>query len=251
MPVFLPKIFFCTLRIFIGLFIFTTSWGFGNPMAKSDSDTIVRMHGYVYDTLGVGQDKVVVKAKLIFESIPYGSEIGIISSNDTSGYYEFFVNTSKHYNVDVSSGDHFKVSEKLEIHSMVVNGEIKKDFYLQPEIKENQVFRLNHLIFEQGQASITPQSFVELNRLAALMDKQHEMVIQLEGHTDYRGSKKLNFELSEDRVEAVKNYLVKQGIQPKRVQTKAFGGSRPLTKEGSIEAGSINRRVEVRILKIN
>ena len=251
MPVFLSKIVFEMLKIFMGLLVVTAAWGSGNHFTDSEPDTIVRMHGYVYDTLGVGQDKVPVKARLVFESIPYGSEIGIISSNDTSGYYEFYVNTGKEYNVDVSSGDHFKIIEKLEIQSMVVNGEIEKDFYLQPDIKENQVFRLNHLIFEQGQASITPESFVELNRLAALMDKQNEMVIQLEGHTDFRGSKKLNFELSEDRVEAVKNYLIRQGIQAKRVQTKAFGGSRPITKQGSIEAASINRRVEVRILKIN
>jgi outer membrane protein OmpA-like peptidoglycan-associated protein len=251
MSVFIHKILISVLVILSGLFIFSASLGSGSRDGNSKPDTIVKMHGYVYDTFGVGATKVPVKAKLIFESIPYGSEIGIITSNDTSGYYEFYVNTSKQYNVNVNSGSHYKFSEKLETHSMVSNGEIKKDFYLQLEIKENQVFTLKNLIFEQGQASITPDSYRELNRLADLMAENEKMVIQLEGHTDFRGGKKLNFELSEDRVEAVKSYLVNQGIQSKRVQTKAYGGSRPLTKEGSIEAASINRRVEVRILKLN
>ena len=77
------------------------------------------------------------------------------------------------------------------------------------------------------------------------------MVIQLEGHTDYRGSKRLNYELSEERVEAVKDYLVKNGISPKRIKTKAFGGSNPLVREQSLEASRINRRVEVRILQLD
>ena len=76
------------------------------------------------------------------------------------------------------------------------------------------------------------------------------MQIQLEGHTDYRGSKKLNMELSQQRVEAVKTYLIGKNIAARRIKTKAFGGNQPLIREQSIEASQINRRVEVRILKI-
>ncbi|MCK5105318.1 MAG: OmpA family protein, partial [Cyclobacteriaceae bacterium] len=69
-------------------------------------------------------------------------------------------------------------------------------------------------------------------------------------HTDYRGSKKLNMELSQKRVDAVKSYLVGKTIKSRRIKTKAFGGTKPLVREQSIEASEINRRVEVRILKL-
>ena len=56
--------------------------------------------------------------------------------------------------------------------------------------------------------------------------------------------------LSQERVDAVKNYLVEKGINARRIKTKAFGGTRPLIKEETLEASELNRRVEVRILRI-
>ena len=122
---------------------------------------------------------------------------------------------------------------------------------MEPQVKENQVIRLKKLIFEQGKSSITSESYGELNKLVNLMNENSLMQIQLEGHTDYRGSKKLNMELSQQRVDAVKSYLVGKGINAKRIKIKAFGGTQPLIKESSIEASEVNRRVEVRILKLN
>lgn len=223
--------------------------GYGNVIIVED--TIVKMHGYIYDSITDNPELMVLKANIILESLPHGSEIGIISSNDSSGYYEYYINLKNNYRIDITSENHRRYFENLDPRKALFNGEIVRDYYLDPEIKENQVIRLNKLIFEQGQAGITPESFHELNKLARLMNEYPSMSIQLEGHTDYRGSKKLNMELSEHRVEAVKNYLVAKGINTRKIKTKAYGGTKPLVKEKSIEASEINRRVEVRILKID
>jgi len=81
------------------------------------------------------------------------------------------------------------------------------------------------------------------------MKENTKIVIQLEGHTDNQGSSKANLALSEDRVEAVKRYLVSKGIGKDRIKTKSFGGSQPLSNELTQEARAMNRRVEMRILK--
>ena len=81
------------------------------------------------------------------------------------------------------------------------------------------------------------------------MKENTRIVIQLEGHTDNQGSSKANLALSEDRVEAVKKYLVVKGIAKDRIKTKAFGGSQPLSNEMTQDARAMNRRVEMRILK--
>jgi len=235
---------------FLLFFVSLTSYGFtAFEKERTRADSIVKIHGYVYDTLGKS-DVIPIKAKLVYESNPYGSEIGIISTNDTTGYYEFYLNLNKIYNLRIQSDSHSDYKMKLQPYMLVKNGEIRKDFYLLPEVKENQVIRLKHLIFEQGKANISSDSYTELNLLADLMLQNDKVIIQLEGHTDFRGSKKLNFELSQKRVESVKHYLTQQGIRSKRIKTKAFGGTQPLTKEESMEAASINRRVEVRILKL-
>lgn len=214
-------------------------------------DSIVKMHGYIYDTISKNPYTVGVRANIILESLPYGSEIGIISSKDSTGYYEYYINLANKYRIEIKAENHRQFSENLDPVKIGKEGEIIRNYYLVPQVKENQVIRLNKLIFEVGKSDITSDSYEELNRLARIMNENSSMQIQLEGHTDYRGSKNLNMKLSQDRVGEVKAYLIGKGISSRNIKTKAYGGSRPLIKERSIEASEINRRVEVRILKLN
>ena len=108
--------------------------------------------------------------------------------------------------------------------------------------------RLDALVFHQRSAVISPESYAELNTVADMLHQNPNMVIQLEGHTDTRGDKNLNLKLSEDRVESVRNYLVRRGVSKSRIKMKAFGGTQPLSTENTEEAHKLNRRVEVRII---
>lgn len=216
----------------------------------NNTDTIVRMHGYIYDSISKSPNHIAVKAKIILESLPHGSEIGIITTNDTSGYFEYYINLKYIYRIEIQSDQYRRYVENLNPRNILYDEEIVRNYFLEPQIKENQVIRLDNLIFDQGESHITSDSYGELNKLVNLMNENGAMYIQLEGHTDYRGSKKLNMELSQKRVDAVRNYLISKNINPKRIKTKAFGGSQPLVKEKSIEASELNRRVEVRILRI-
>jgi OOP family OmpA-OmpF porin len=231
------------------LLLYIPIFGKGLSMVPSAQDSIVRMSGCVYDTIRDYPDTILVKAKITFESIPHGNEIGIISSNEY-GFYEYYINMSSVYSINLISENHRRFSEVLNPKLQLVDTEIRRNFYLEPELKEDQVIRLNKLIFKQGESGITSESFQELNRLVGILNENPGMQIQLEGHTDYRGSKKLNMELSKNRVQAVKSYLMGAGISTRRIKTKAFGGTKPLIKEQSLEASKINRRVEVRILKL-
>lgn len=215
------------------------------------NDSIVKFHGHILDTISENRESFGVNAKIIFESLPYGSEIGIKSSIDSSGYYEYNINLAHNYSIKISSEDHQEFLGKIDSNQILKDGVLIKNYYLVPQVKENQVIRLNKLIFEQGEANITTESYSELNGLVNLLNKNPSIQIQLEGHTDYRGSKKLNMELSQKRVKAVKEYLMAKGLKSRRIKTKAYGGTKPLIKDSSIEATEINRRVEVRILKLD
>jgi outer membrane protein OmpA-like peptidoglycan-associated protein len=105
------------------------------------------------------------------------------------------------------------------------------------------------LIFDAGKDKIKPASYDELDGLVALMRVNSKMEIQLEGHTDNVGNANKNLALSQDRVEAVKKYLASNGINKKRISTKAFGGTQPIATEDTEEAHALNRRVEMRVLK--
>ena len=112
-----------------------------------------------------------------------------------------------------------------------------------------RAIRLEHLIFEMGRAVINPKSYTSLDEMVAMMKENTKVVIQLEGHTDNIGNAEKNMELSKDRVEAVKKYLTSKGVSKDRVKTKAFGGTQPVSTEGTELAKALNRRVEMRVLK--
>ena len=214
-------------------------------------DSLIKFHGYVLDTISDAPNQLPVKAKIVLERLPYGSEIGIISSKDTTGYFEYFLSFEHDYKIEIKSEGHHTLTETIKTRQWAIRGELNKNYYLRPEWKQDQVIRLNKLIFEQGLSIISRESLNELNTLAKALNDNPSMVIQLEGQTDWRGDHKSNLALSEERVAAVRNYLVSLGINAKRIKTKAFGGDNPITRDDSMEASAINRRVEVRILKID
>jgi len=80
------------------------------------------------------------------------------------------------------------------------------------------------------------------------MKKLALTIVATLGHTDFAGNAEANMELSQERVEAVKDYLVKKGVKKNRIRLKAFGGSNPVSRERTEEARAANRRVEVRVL---
>ena len=73
--------------------------------------------------------------------------------------------------------------------------------------------------------------------------------IRIEGHTDDVGGAKKNQELSQARAESVRDYLIKKGVEPERLQAVGYGDTRPLDKRKTAEARAKNRRVEFIIVE--
>lgn len=183
-----------------------------------------------------------VVGRVTYESMPYASKIGFVEGD----IFRFHLEQGKSYSVMVRADGFFPYKTKITPEEFVSDS-LYRSFELEPDIV-GKTIRLEQLIFAISKADITEESYAELNDLAALMDSNLGMIIQLEGHTDTRGDPKLNMKLSQKRVDAVKEYLIYRGISKKRIKTKAFGGTRPLSRDRNSEAHKKNRRVEVRIL---
>ncbi len=115
-------------------------------------------------------------------------------------------------------------------------------------IENSDRFIMKNLIFDLGKYDIKPEAKNDLNKLAQIMKDKPSMRILLEGHTDVRGGARKNRELSEDRVESTKEYLVQQGVSKNNIETIGWGHQKPLVITKDIEEGKVNRRVEIQIL---
>lgn len=107
----------------------------------------------------------------------------------------------------------------------------------------------NNLQFEVGKEVIKPTSFASLNILSQTLKDAPQWTLKLSGHTDNTGSAAFNLNLSKKRAEAVKNYLVAQGIDPKRITTEGLGSTKPIASNDTAQGREANRRVEFQVIK--
>ncbi|MFY0600896.1 MAG: OmpA family protein [Cyclobacteriaceae bacterium] len=226
------KIFFTT----IFSFLLAISYG------QDQEDTFVKVYGKVLSK----KDSSAVTASILYEKLPYYDDMGMGRSG-TDGEFEFFLIKGTSYNFTAKKSDFNPAKKETVITDEDGDGSYSFVMYLEPD-QEKELITLENLIFARGSDRITESSNSELDNLVEWLDSRPNTVIQLEGHTDFAGNAEANMRLSQARVEAVKEYLLKKGVKKSRVLTKAFGGTQPLTTERTDEAKTKNRRVEVRVI---
>lgn len=220
-------------------------------VSGQEIDTLIYAQGNIISSL----TKEPVVARISYQSLPYGSKVGFLSGST----FVFPLFDNEKYSVIVEAPGFAPSKYMLDPSTANSDRRVIQDIeLLLPASAANnaetthtvgKVMRLDDLNFDAGKANITPTSFEELDEVVVMLQNNPNMVIQLEGHTDTRGNANLNLKLSEDRVLAVKNYLVSKGANKRRIKTKAFGGSVPLSLEDTEEAHAFNRRVELRVLQ--
>ena len=183
-----------------------------------------------------------IKAKIFYKSYPTGGITGRF--NDST--FSFPIFGSSKYQIAADAEGYISGTAIIDPKDIDSNKKVIRDILL---TRKGETIRLDHLIFEQGKAAISPKSYPGLEELMVMMNNNPKLEIQLEGHTDNQGNPKMNMELSQNRVDNVKKYLVSKGIGKDRIKTKAFGGTKPILNANSPEARALNRRVEMRVLK--
>ena len=207
------------------------------------SDEYIRIDGQLLSA----KDSSKVSASLLYEKLPYYDDMGMNRSN-SEGAFELYLVKGNKYNFKVTQSGFEEFTAKVMVGDESGEGSMNVTFYISP-IEEPELMTIDNLIFARGSDQISTSSYSSLDELAAYLDERPNMVIQLEGHTDFAGNAEANMALSQARVEAVKEYLVDKGIKKNRLFTKAFGGTQPLSTDRTDEAKTRNRRVEVRVLR--
>jgi OOP family OmpA-OmpF porin len=107
------------------------------------------------------------------------------------------------------------------------------------------VVTLGDVLFEFDRAELKPGSMRQLEQLASLLRQHPERRVAIEGHTDSIGDTDYNVRLSERRAEAVRGFLVRQGVDPARIVTRGYGQAFPVASNETEAGRQQNRRVEV------
>lgn len=113
------------------------------------------------------------------------------------------------------------------------------------QVNEVGCWVLGDVMFESGKADLKPVALPDLNSVVDILNRNPDLKIEIQGHTDNRGSSAFNQQLSEKRAKSVQNHLVQADIDPGRVSAVGFGETDPVAPNDTSAGRKANRRVEL------
>ncbi len=172
----------------------------------------------------------------------------IKGTTDINGKFSALLDKGKPYKVSVVK---FNKTFPFKDINIPIDDEyviIDKKYRIKLKISYLEIYTFNNVYFKFNKHILRPTSFKELNKLVKQMRDNTKMTIEIAGHTDNVGDDKHNMQLSQQRVNSVKNYLVKKGISKHRIIAKGYGETNPVTTNKTEVGRKRNRRVEARII---
>lgn len=116
-------------------------------------------------------------------------------------------------------------------------------------LKKDEKITIDNIYFTSGKAELTINSYSSLDEAAKIFKDNPNIVIQVEGHTDSKGSSRYNLQLSQKRAEVVMNYVIsKFGVSPKKIKAVGFGEDHPIATNNDEAGRKKNRRIEFKVI---
>jgi flagellar motor protein MotB/tetratricopeptide (TPR) repeat protein len=182
------------------------------------------------------------------------SKIFTRSKTDADGEFLLCLPLGKDYSLNVNKqkflfySDKFELEESRNMYDPIL---LKIPLHPLEDIlimnKDSLVSKpivLKNVFFSTNSSELRVKSFNELDKLKKLLEDNPELKIRINGHTDDQGEESDNLFLSERRAEAVKQYLVKNGVSLGRIEAKGFGESLPIAPNNTEDGRQLNRRTE-------
>lgn len=207
-------------------------------------DPVVLVKGKVYDA----KTKKTLGTTIQYNNLKTNTSVGNAISDPTTGSYSIILPYGQNYSFMAEKEDYYAITQNIDLANLTEYKEIEVDLYLNP-IEKGEVIRLNNIFFDSGKFELLSESFAELNQLFDLLDREKNIKIEIAGHTDDIGSDTNNMILSNNRANAVLNYLIKKGIDASRISAKGYGETKFIAPNTTDEERQQNRRVEFIIIE--
>ncbi len=205
---------------------------------------VVLVEGKVYNS----NSNTPVRAKIYYENLYTGKEVGIAQTNPLTGEYKIVLPAGSMYGFRAESNGTLPVSEHIDLRTLGEFRVLRYDLSLVPD-EVGQTVLLNNLFFSYNQWEIERESISELTRLSLELLRSPSMRILITGHTDNAGSDSYNKRLSRKRAEEVAKFIEQEGVPRSQILTEGKGKSAPVVSNETDEGRKKNRRVEFTILE--
>ncbi|MBI3238312.1 MAG: OmpA family protein [Flavobacteriia bacterium] len=187
-----------------------------------------------------------VEAQIEITDNATGQIIETFTTNSATGKFIITLNSGKNYGIAVKATGYLFHSENFDIPMGSADNLVNKTIELK-NIAIGSKIALRNIFFDVAKATLRPESNAELERLVKLMKDVPNLKIEISGHTDNTGSATVNETLSQQRAEAVVQYLTGKGVSASRMKAKGYGAARPVSTNNTDDGRQQNRRTEFEI----
>jgi outer membrane protein OmpA-like peptidoglycan-associated protein/tetratricopeptide (TPR) repeat protein len=165
------------------------------------------------------------------------------------GKYDCIVFNGASLSIQVDAEGYLPYSAQLQIDTSLRKQEISFDIPM-VRIEKGSKMVLKNIFFDFNKSTLRPASYKTLNSLLVTLTKNPNIDIEISGHTDNIGSNTYNQGLSENRAQVVKAYLIRNGIAASRLKATGRSFSQPISTNDTPEGRQLNRRTEIKILRV-
>lgn len=166
---------------------------------------------------------------------------------DETGTYLVTLPVGKDYAFNVNRRGYLFYSENFPLSKNVPDSTYNIDIPLEP-LQTNATVILKNIFFDVNRYELKPESSTELDNIVELLKENPSLKIQINGHTDNVGKPADNLKLSNNRANAVIQYLIGKGVDAKRLSSKGWGETQPLADNSSEHGRAQNRRTEMKVV---
>jgi outer membrane protein OmpA-like peptidoglycan-associated protein len=205
---------------------------------KVKPQTLVQISGKVINQ----NTKEAIAAKILVKST-ISADTMHIDYDPYLGDFSFMWPSKKPFTVEVRAKGYISKRENFDFRDTKKYTESVQLMSLIP-VELNKQFKVPNLNFAQSKSEISKEAYPALDEIVNILLANEELQILVEGHTDNQGDWDANLTLSVERVNQVKAYLVDKGVANDRIQTKGWGGTKPLNSSSQEDRRRLNRRVE-------
>ena len=158
------------------------------------------------------------------------------------GSFEFELINNNNYLIIVQGESFFRVAEVFKLEN---------DTELTTSVDPiSTKIKFESIVFGNGESTLTPEMYDDLDKVVDFLLDNQDFKLRINGHTDSDGREDFNLALSQQRADAILEYMVFFGnIEAERIIAKGFGSSKPILTDHSDRAKKLNRRVEFELYR--
>lgn len=217
-------------------------YGFELPVAARATPV-----SYIRGTVTDINTRAPVEADVELYDLADGTLATAAYSDPRTGAFLVCLPSGRDYALNAGAEGYLFFSRNYSIAQDIGTTPYQLDVKLSP-ITTGSTIALRNIFFATASYALLPASNAELMKLAGLLRTNATLRIEVGGHTDNVGNDAANQKLSEQRANAVRDFLIAQGIDGGRVTAKGYGETKPSATNDTEEGRALNRRTEITVL---